>query len=141
MKMPSERAARADPTSSETAGVSPSTDTGLAKGRPSPGPIGERVLLERVPEVLDLLLEPTKILVRVLEEVEQERLHAVRAGEVRVRVAVEELGDPLGRTDDFGGLLLEAVVAARVGVLGRCDVAPVLADPVDLGRRLGEVLE
>src|SRR5438132_14190931 len=57
-------AAPAVPTgSSETAGVSPSTDTGLAKGCPCPGPIGESVLLERVPEVLNLLLQPTRTLV------------------------------------------------------------------------------
>src|SRR3954447_7210859 len=88
-----------------------------------------RWLLQGVPEVLDLLLERRHVLVRVLEELEQERLHPVRAREVGVRVAVEELGDPLRLADDLGRLLLERRVLARVGVLRRRDVADVRGDP------------
>jgi hypothetical protein len=40
-----------------------------------------------------------------LEEVEEEALHAVRAGEVRPGVAIEELGDLLSLADDLNGLL------------------------------------
>src|SRR5690242_10015221 len=97
--------------------------------------------LERVPEVLDLLLERGDVLIGVLDELEQERLHPVRPGEVRVRVAVQELGDALGLADHLGGLLLQWRVLARVGVLGRRDVADVRRDPRDLRVRLAEVLD
>src|SRR5215212_3433913 len=98
-------------------------------------------LLERVPEVLDLLLQGGDVLVRILEELEQERLHPVRPGEVRVGVAVEELGDALGLADDLGSLLLERRVLARVRVLGSRDVAEVRCEPGDLGVRLSEMLD
>src|SRR6266550_1561730 len=87
---------------------------------------GPTVSLQGVPEVLDLLLQRSRILGRVLDEVEQEGLHAVRARELRVRVAIEELGDALSAPDHLGGLLLEWRVPARVGVLRRGDVALVL---------------
>ena len=50
---------------------------------------------ERFPGVLDALLVGSQVLVGVAQEVLEQALHAVRAGERRDRVAVEELRDGL----------------------------------------------
>src|SRR5712691_8156925 len=88
---------------------------------------------------LDVLDEAVDV-VRIVDELLEGRDHH-RRGEVRSRVAVEELRDVLGRIDQREALLLKVVVAAGLGSLVGCDVVRVALEIGVLRDRAAQVLE
>src|SRR5471032_1707179 len=96
---------------------------------------------ERVPELLHLPLQRGRVGLRIGDELLQEALHAVRAGEVRPRVAVEVLGDLAGCAHDLLRLLLQWRVSGVAGVICRWDRTRRLLEEKTLRRALGHELE
>src|SRR3954451_18127770 len=83
---------------------------------------------ERVVVVLDLLQIGVEVLVRLLQEVDEEGLHPLRPCEVGASIPVEELGDALRITENLDLLLLERRVLRRIDVLRRTDEGRLLLD-------------